>query len=94
MIKLRRAVSTAVTLGTSDAAIVAENESRKRLIICNGSANNVWIAFGETAVVGKGVFLAPSGGTFEVDPSEVYCGDIRGISELGAANKIGVVEWS
>lgn len=94
MIKLRKAASTAVALGTSDASIIAANEQRKRLIICNGSTNNVWIAFGDTAVVGKGVFLAPSGGTFEVDPMEIFTGAVRGISEAGAANKIGVVEWT
>jgi hypothetical protein len=94
MIKLRRAVSTAETLGTSDQAIVVANEQRKRLIICNGSSVHVWISMGETAVVGKGVFLAAAGGTFEVDPTEIYTGEIRGIAESGAANKVGVVEWT
>lgn len=54
-----------VTIGTSSATLIAANESRKYLHILNTGAAPIYLAFGATAVVGSGIYVA-AGGTFEM----------------------------
>lgn len=48
----------AATVGTTSAIAVAQNFSRKGLVLTNTSANIIYLAFGATAVVGSGIVLA------------------------------------
>jgi hypothetical protein len=92
MIKYRNATNSTATVGVASGTVLAANEARKRAIIVNSGAAGVWLSFGATAVVGTGVFLAAGGGSFEIDPDELYTGLITGIS-AGAGNVCGVVEF-
>ena len=92
MIKYRNATNGTASVGTANTAVLAANESRKRAIISNSGASAVWLSFGAAAVVGSGVFLAPSGGVFEIDPDELYCGAINGITAAGTST-VGVLEF-
>lgn len=94
MIKYRKVENLARTVTTASQTILAENDARKRAIVCNGHAtNSAWLAFGESAVVGKGIYLAPNGGSFEIAPDELYTGDIQCIASASGTT-IGVVEFS
>jgi len=94
MIKYRKVLNDAKSVGAASASILAENEARKRAIISNGHAtNSAWICFGEAAVVGKGAYLAPNGGSFEIPPDELYTGAVFCIAS-GAGTLIGIVEFS
>lgn len=71
--------------------MIPENARRKRLAIQNIGANPVYIAYGETALSSKGIYLAPTNGTMtdEPDPTGyIFQGNVYGIST--AAN---VVIW-
>lgn len=92
MIKYRNASNSTASVSTSSISVLAANESRKRAIIVNSGAAGVWLSFGATAVVGQGAFLAPLGGSFEIDPDELYTGAINGIAAAGT-NVCGVVEF-
>jgi hypothetical protein len=92
MIKYRNATNATATVGNSSTTVLAANEARKRAIIVNSGANGVWLSFGATAVVGQGAYLAPAGGSFEIDPDELYTGAIKGIAAAGS-NVVGVVEF-
>jgi hypothetical protein len=94
MLKYRKVLNDAKTVGTSSSSVLAENDARKRAIICNGHASNsAWVSFGEAAIVGKGVYLAPNGGSFEIPPDELYTGQVFCIAS-GAGTLIGIVEFS
>lgn len=94
MIKLRQCLNTTKTLTTSSLELLPVNEFRKRVIIVNSSDVGVWVSFGATAVIGTGVYLAPAGGSFEIDPNEMYNGVINGIAASGASKVVGIVEFS
>ena len=92
MIKYRNATNTTASVGVASVSVLAANESRKRAIIVNSGAAGVWLSFAAPAVVGQGVYLAPAGGSFEIDPDELFTGAINGIA-AGGANVCGVVEF-
>lgn len=93
MIKLRNATNGTVSLTTASQQILAVNEFRKRAIIVNGSDVGVWLSFNATAVIGTGIYLAPNGGSFEIDPEEIYTAAIHGIAASGAGKIVGTVEF-
>jgi len=70
--------------------IATRSPYRKYLAVVNTSDVPVYIALhdGETnqAVVGKGIYLSPGGGVFELNNTNMYTGDIWAIHE-GAGNK-------
>lgn len=92
MIKYRNVTNSGVSVATSNTAVLAANESRKRVIIVNAGASAVWLSLGAAAVVGQGIFLAAVGGSFEISPDELYCGAINGISTSGTI-VVGVTEF-
>lgn len=75
---------TTLTVNTDDAAISA-NASRERLIISAGTAD-VWLGYGQAAVVGKGHCVRQGGPPFE---ERAWKGAVHMIS-TGAA----VVGWT
>lgn len=82
----------------SSQSLAAANPARKTLIITNLSLSAVlWIAFGATAVAGKGVPLAPgssatSPGRTLVISGQDYVGEVSGIISDTTANNIAVSE--
>lgn len=94
MLKLRTPVNDTASLGTSSAQLLADNERRKYALIVNSSDVGVWLAFGETAVVGTGVYLAPAGGSYEIDSENLYCGPINAIAASGSSKVVGIVEFT
>lgn len=92
MIKYRNVNNATAAVGAVSTTVLAANESRKRAIIVNAGSNGVWLSFGEAAVLGKGVYLAPAGGSFEIDPDELYTGVINGIAAAGP-NTVGTAEF-
>lgn len=90
--------SGAVSVGTTDTAVLAENHSRAEVTICNDGANVVYLqlatvrsgssASPKAAVVGQGVRLNANGGSWT---SNAYTGPIQGIAVTGATS-VTVVE--
>lgn len=59
------AISNYTATTTSGIALVANK--RLSLIICNTGSNPVFLNFGATAEVNKGIYLAANGGTYNMD---------------------------
>lgn len=49
--------NTNVSVGTASTAVLAANNSRSVLVLCNDSDANIYLAFGEAAVLQKGILL-------------------------------------
>jgi len=70
---------------TSSGELVPANIHRGKVAICSKSTSEVtWLAFGEAAVVGSGLFVE-AGGTLVVDDLSIVCLAINGITASGTA---------
>lgn len=94
MMILRKPVNGTVSSDTTSAVFLAANEKRKYAVIVNASDVGVWLAFGGTAVIGTGVYLAAAGGSYEIDGDNLYCGAVHGIAASGSGKVVGTVEFS
>lgn len=78
--------NTAVTAATSSTSILAKNASRTYARITNTDANFVCLSLAAaTAVDCEGIYLAASGGTYEITPDNLYIGEIRAISNTASS---------
>ncbi len=70
-----------ILLDVVSMVVVEENIKRRGLIIINGSGDRVSLAFGEDAILDKGIILYP-GGTFNMGEEDFYSGRIYGIAAV------------
>lgn len=94
MVKVRKPNNFTASLTTASASVLAANALRKYAAFVNASDVGIWLSFGTTAVVGTGVYLAPSGGSFEIDSSNLYQGEVYAIAVSGAGKVCAGVEFS
>lgn len=79
-------VNTYATVGAVTTEVVAANPSRMHLVLVNDSTQVMYLAFGADAVIGSGVRINASGGSYEMTPDNLYCGAIDAICAGGQAN--------
>lgn len=85
--------TTNATVGNgASVTVLAANNRRLYAEIVNSSANGIWLNFGEDAVVGQGIYLAPSGFSFIINSEFMWRGTVTAIAVAGAANVLGVIE--
>lgn len=93
MLVPRLATNDTASVGNgASVELLAANDRRLSAIITNSSANGLWVALGEAAVIGTGIYVAPNGGSVEFQGENLWRGAINGISSAGAGNVIGVCE--
>lgn len=74
------------TVTTSSAQLLPANPNRLQLTLVNtGSTGKIFINYGNTAQLNKGICLLPNGGSYEINESNPYLGLISAISDNTAA---------
>lgn len=81
-----------VLVGITSDIIVRENIRRKGLILINGSMHRISLAFGNDAILDRGIILYP-GGVFNMAENDFYSGDIYGIAG-GVDSLLSIQEFS
>jgi hypothetical protein len=76
------AANTAVSVATSDTAILPQDQGRRELTIVNDGANVVYLALGAAAVLNSGIRLA-AGASYTTN---MWQGTVRGVAATGATN--------
>lgn len=80
-------VSTGITVGTSSVDALDASSGRVYAVLVNDSANPIYISLnGAAAVVGQGIRLNATGGSYEINLSNQYIGQINAISGTGGSN--------
>lgn len=71
---------------TASSVIVAENEDRAGLLIVNDGAVNIYLSIGVQAQNGKGIFLAASGGSYEMNSTNLSTQAVHAIAASGTGS--------
>ncbi len=79
------AVQYTEIVGTTSSEILPAFVRRRYASISNSGASGVWVAFGEPAVVGNGVYIPPNGGQFIIDGDNRWKGAVNGITAAGTS---------
>lgn len=90
---LTASAPTAATVGVASAQAVAAAATRKGLVLVNTSANTISLGFGATAVLGSGITLNASGGTFVMDEFTFHVGAVNAIASAASSN-LAVQEYT
>ena len=83
---LASVTNATVTVTTSTTVILAANAARQYAVIVNSGSNPVFLGIGTAAVADKGIYLAPSGGSFEINQDNLLINAINGIAVGGNSN--------
>jgi hypothetical protein len=75
--------AAAVTAGTTSSTLLAANTNRKNAVFTNYGATGAFIRRGTPAVAGQGIYLAPNGGTYEINQTNLYKGIVTCITASG-----------
>jgi len=76
---------TEVSCGTSSAVVLNPNETRRFANLVNDSSAIIYLRLGQTAGTNKGIRLNASGGSFQIDATNMYTGTVSAI--CASANK-------
>lgn len=66
-------------VGTTQTTVMGAIESRKYMCIVNDSDEVIYLGFGASAVLNRGIRLNPHGGSYEITPLNLYTGTIKAI---------------
>lgn len=82
-----------VTIGATPIKVLDYNRQRRLAIICNDSAADIYLGFGNSVAVNTGIRLNALGGSFEFGMFTTFpwLGEIWAIS-AGAGNNLSFVE--
>lgn len=91
---LKKAVADTVTVSSATSGLVlAANERRKYALIGGNQTVGLWLALGEAAAVGSGIYLA-AGDAYEIDADNLWLGEVYGILASGVDQTVGTEDMS
>ena len=75
-----------VLVGVASTQVLAANSGRCDADFINDSANVIYLARGNAAVIGSGIRLNPNGGSYHIGTDNLFYGIINAISLVGQSN--------
>lgn len=83
-------VGSAGTAAVTDVSsqAVARNLNRRGLVICNIGAGDVYLGIGVTAQAQKGILLKASGGSYEMNASNLCDAAVNAICDTGLSTTL------
>lgn len=85
-------VDSAVDVATTSTLLLAANARRKLATIVNASDTDVWIRFGQAAVIGRGIFLSAGGFSMEIGEGNLWVGSLFAIHAGVGTKQVSVME--
>ena len=79
------------TIGAASGLALAANVQRVNAVFVNDSSETIYLARGNAAVLNRGIRLNANGGSYEIDSSNLFLGDVYAIA-TGAASNMTVSE--
>lgn len=85
------ATNAAVAVGIASTAVLAANANRRFATFVNDSANTIWLCMAAAAVINTGIRLNANGGSYEINQTNLYTGQVTAIA-AGAGSNLCVTE--
>lgn len=82
----------AISLTATQQEILPNNPARSYALMVNDSDSVAYISMGKPAEANRGIRLNASGGSYEINSTNLYKGRIYAVS-TGAGKTLLVVEW-
>jgi len=86
------AAPTSANVTAASSVVVAANTARTKMVIINTGSVSVYFGIGQAAVVGSGIMLTASGGTWVMDSGTFTLADIRAI--CASSSTLAIQEFS
>lgn len=80
------ATPTNVTVGVASTTVLAANANRKFAVFVNDSDTTIYLSLSGTAVMNEGIRLNASGGSYEINLTNLYLGVITAICVAAGKN--------
>lgn len=72
--------------------VLADNRQRSYALLVNDSDSVIYLALGKPAIANEGIRLNASGGSYEINATNLWRGRVYAIS-TAATKKLMVTEW-
>ena len=87
-----KSLDLALTLSTTQERVLGRNPARIYALLVNDGADNIYLGMGIPAVVNRGIRLNSGGGSFEINLTNPWQGEIYAVA-AGGTPKILILEW-
>ncbi len=87
-----RTIDHSATVDATSVLVAAANKHRTAFWLVNTSGVHMNVGLGWPAIVDKGIHLNASGGSFELNKTNLFKGDIHIIGASGAGNVFTALE--
>jgi len=85
--------NTSITVPTATSTqLVSSSTGRQFFIVTNGSAVGAYISLSQPATSTRGIYIAPNGGSFELNANKMFIGPIYAISASSGSATLSVTE--
>jgi len=79
-------LTSKVSVGSSDTTVLAANPRRRFAVFVNDSDEVIYLNLSATAVMNQGIRLNVTGGSYEINATNLYTGEVSGICTSGTKN--------
>jgi len=90
---MEKAVHLSMNLNTTQEKILGSNPQRRYVLLVNDSDSVAYIGLGVTAVANQGIRLNANGGSYEINLTNPFHGEIYGVS-AGVTKRLTITEIS
>lgn len=80
----QRPITGAVTIAATSTLVLPLNVKRRGVWFCNDSDEAIYVSFGSPATMNKGIRLNASGGSLELNMTNMFYGHIYAICSSGS----------
>jgi len=78
--------NTKVSVANTTTAVLTAEARRRYALFVNDSDEVIYLSLSDTAVLNEGIRLNASGGSYEINGTNMYVGDVSAISTSGSKN--------
>ena len=81
-----KVVPKKVSIGSSDTTVLVRKSNRTFAVFVNDSDEDIYLSLSTLAVMNEGMRLNANGGSYDIDSTNLYTGEVSAICSSGSKN--------